>query len=382
MALKIMFVPSITHNAVYYDQLREFCLLFYPGIESDKKPSNWPKAIFNAVISMPIQMVKIYSMYKNFKPDVIITNGFESTLHIVFLRKMHAIHKSVVIVRDWNDLVFRMYKPNNPLLSVIFFFLHRLDLLLSRSVDGLVVVSNAAKCWIVHHILFEPWRILVLYEAVPLCTTRWLDSNIDEKSTSLRHNAIKILMSGVIRHYHIGTLLNVVRAVHECNKLGKNLELHIAGPFEEKEDQEALIKLSQSEKVKVILHGPYTKDRLTQIMNQSHVALCILPDRDFTRFITTMKLSEALSHGLPVVCSNLPGLKEICGDACSYVKPDDPHSIAYGLITILNNYASFTQRAKKRANELFSEKSIMERVTLLLSWLANLVKERKSKAGP
>ena len=44
---------------------------------------------------------------------------------------------------------------------------------------------------------------------------------------------------------------------------------------------------------------------------------------------------EAFDFGLPVVASDIPVLREIGGDACMYVNPDSPESIAQGLEMVL-----------------------------------------------
>jgi glycosyltransferase involved in cell wall biosynthesis len=48
---------------------------------------------------------------------------------------------------------------------------------------------------------------------------------------------------------------------------------------------------------------------------------------------------EALAHGAPLVCSDLPPLREIAGDVAHYVDPDDPGSITEGLATVHRDHA-------------------------------------------
>ena len=43
---------------------------------------------------------------------------------------------------------------------------------------------------------------------------------------------------------------------------------------------------------------------------------------------------EALAHGAPLLCSDLPPLREIAGDVARYVDPDDVASIADGLVAV------------------------------------------------
>ena len=44
---------------------------------------------------------------------------------------------------------------------------------------------------------------------------------------------------------------------------------------------------------------------------------------------------EALASGVPVVCSNLPSLREVVGEAAMLVDPRDPDDIARGLLSLV-----------------------------------------------
>lgn len=46
---------------------------------------------------------------------------------------------------------------------------------------------------------------------------------------------------------------------------------------------------------------------------------------------------EAMSRGCPVVCSDLPVMREVAGDAARYVDPLDPASIAAGITAVLGD---------------------------------------------
>ena len=45
----------------------------------------------------------------------------------------------------------------------------------------------------------------------------------------------------------------------------------------------------------------------------------------------------ALAAGLPVVASDLPGLREGLGEAAVYVAPDDPLALADGICSVLDD---------------------------------------------
>jgi glycosyltransferase involved in cell wall biosynthesis len=50
-----------------------------------------------------------------------------------------------------------------------------------------------------------------------------------------------------------------------------------------------------------------------------------------------MPLTDAMAVGVPVVCSDIPVLHEVAGDAALYFDPLDPRSIASALRRVLND---------------------------------------------
>ena len=47
----------------------------------------------------------------------------------------------------------------------------------------------------------------------------------------------------------------------------------------------------------------------------------------------SMPITEAMACGVPVACSDIPVFREICHDTATYFTPDNPESIAQGLVT-------------------------------------------------
>ena len=52
---------------------------------------------------------------------------------------------------------------------------------------------------------------------------------------------------------------------------------------------------------------------------------------------------EAMSHGTPVACSDIPCLREICGPAAAYFTPTDPASMAAVVTTLVTDQAVATR---------------------------------------
>ncbi len=69
---------------------------------------------------------------------------------------------------------------------------------------------------------------------------------------------------------------------------------------------------------------------------------------------------EAMAQGTPVVCSDIPALREVGGNAVRYVHPSDPEDIARGIEDILNNemlQSEMVRRGKERAGEYTWERA-------------------------
>jgi glycosyltransferase involved in cell wall biosynthesis len=83
-------------------------------------------------------------------------------------------------------------------------------------------------------------------------------------------------------------------------------------------------------------------------------------------------LTEAMSCGTPIVTSGLNGLKEIAGDAAVFVDvdPDDPDSIADGLIRVLTDRAladDLVRRGARRAGLFSWDRCVEQTVAVLRS---------------
>lgn len=64
---------------------------------------------------------------------------------------------------------------------------------------------------------------------------------------------------------------------------------------------------------------------------------------------------EGMSMGKPVICSNLPSLKEVCGSSAIYIDPYQPESIAdavYNLYMNHDQYEDLVDRGQKHSNDL------------------------------
>ena len=62
--------------------------------------------------------------------------------------------------------------------------------------------------------------------------------------------------------------------------------------------------------------------------------------------------TEAMASGIPCIVSDLPALRENCGDAGIYCSPDRPHQWVNAIKNVVNNYELCSRAAFDRADEL------------------------------
>ena len=58
---------------------------------------------------------------------------------------------------------------------------------------------------------------------------------------------------------------------------------------------------------------------------------------------------EALACATPVACSDIPPLREVCGDAAAYFDPTDPEAIAAGIESALARRSELSAAGPPRA---------------------------------
>lgn len=69
--------------------------------------------------------------------------------------------------------------------------------------------------------------------------------------------------------------------------------------------------------------------------------------------------TEAMASGIPVICSDLPGLRENCSDAATYCKPDRLDEWIRAIRNVEENYEICSNKALSRASELIPENNLI-----------------------
>lgn len=100
-----------------------------------------------------------------------------------------------------------------------------------------------------------------------------------------------------------------------------------------------------------IFMGAYQQEDLPHILKSASLVVIpnIASNEDSALYTSPMKLFEAMASGTPIVASDVPSLRSVLADNMAYfVNPEDPHALATGIVTALND----PQQKEKAARAL------------------------------
>lgn len=130
--------------------------------------------------------------------------------------------------------------------------------------------------------------------------------------------------------------LRILKAFHQLLTTHPDFELKIVGDGEEKSVLESYISTNQLQE-KVILKGVLTKAEIAKTLKT--VDFLVFPSRHETFGLV---VAEALSCGIPVVCTNQTAPKEFVNETNGIlVNPDDINEIFQGMLYMIEHYDKY-----------------------------------------
>jgi glycosyltransferase involved in cell wall biosynthesis len=150
---------------------------------------------------------------------------------------------------------------------------------------------------------------------------------------------------------------NLPRLLNALPLMKREAELHLVGDGEKRPEVEALIK--QLDLKNVRLHGRKGGDELVDLYRQADV-FAIPSDREGM----PLTLLEAMATGLPVVASDVQGLREFIGTNGVLVRDPSPQTFAAALDSLLSDPAELQrlQRVSRAWAEDYAWSSLTKRV--------------------
>jgi glycosyltransferase involved in cell wall biosynthesis len=210
-------------------------------------------------------------------------------------------------------------------------------------IDGFVANSDATKNVVVAHIPCLRNRISVVYNPIPVMTTRFVS-----RSLRLTHNAnvgIKLVYAGGSSIWKgPRVLLMALREVLRERPEVRVFCTKCKGTFVEEH-------IDKSNLGKITLLDKLSREEYYRLVSESHVV--VVPSIGFEAFCNVALESQYL--GVPVVASDIGGLPEIVqhGRTGILVRPFDHVRLSEGIMHLIDNLENFDRSTIHR---LTSEK--------------------------
>ncbi len=273
-------------------------------------------------IYFPLEQIEIPLKIK--KCDIFWSPHFNAPIFSIKAKKR------VVTIHDVFHLAFSKYYK----------FLERkyLNFLINSATkmsDIVITVSNFSKEEIIKYTNADPQKIKVIHNGVDTNIFKIYEKEILEKF-KIKHNLPDkfILYVGNVKPHK--NLKNAIKAFEILSRDYKDFYLVIVGKKEGfyKGDKEIFTFLEGDKSLskRIIFTGYIEKEDLPFIYNLAF--LLIFPSL-YEGF--GLPPLEAMACGCPVVASNIPVIREVCGDAVYYVNPLDPWEIAKGILEVEEN---------------------------------------------
>ncbi len=108
------------------------------------------------------------------------------------------------------------------------------------------------------------------------------------------------------------------------------------------------------------------------LATRASVGIVALHDTFYNARLTCpAKALDYLSHGLPIIASDLPSNRSVIGDGAIYVPPNDTPALRAALLALLDDPAEYARRSAlsfQRAQEL----AWPERARRIVTWAGEL----------
>jgi glycosyltransferase involved in cell wall biosynthesis len=200
-----------------------------------------------------------------------------------------------------------------------------------RNSKAIIAVSEATKKQILEHYLIPAKKIRVIYEGFS-GSYKIMDKNLAFAHVAEKFGITRpfLLYVGVWRRYKNLPLL--ARAFDRLVARGLDLELVLAGEPDAAypEIAEQVKNIPNQDRIKAV--GRVSDEDLNLLYNAARIF--VLPSQIEGFGLTAL---EAAAVGTPVVCSDIPALREIMGQGAEYFDPENLDNMAEVLENLWHN---------------------------------------------
>lgn len=236
--------------------------------------------------------------------------------------------KMPVVVTVHDVIPWRLKVYNTRLRSKVYNFNARLAL---KKADHIITVSEFSKSEIVKYLKVKEKNISVTYNAPPLSDDKIIFPDID-----LRRKYF-LYVGGYDERKNVPDLMEAyqkhIAPIYAIDLIlvgGKNkgFEELITDKYCERVDGKFPIKI----KGKIVFTDSLDQSELMCLYKQ---ALALVHTSTYEGF--NLPLVEAMSAGIPIICSDISVNHEVTGDNALFIDPDDINSIGNGMHQLIND---------------------------------------------
>ena len=321
-----------------------------------------------------VKHLKLYDV-PNLRREVSIINDIRAFLHLYklikkenftiihthsskagFLGRIAAmLNKTPIVIHTIHGFAFHDYM--NLFKKNIFVYLEKLS---AKWTHGLVTVSNLNKKKVVDLGIAPIGKLKNIYSGIDL--TLFINEKNDQFRKELNLDSSNLLIGSVGRLSNQKDPITMIEAFCIVFKRFPNAHLTLVGDGELYD--EILIKIDQLQ-LNGRVHLTGNKNDPWKIYNSLDLFIMSSIYEGLGRSIT-----EALSCGVPVVCTSVEGVPEIVRDNETgiLVPPKDPGALANGIIRLLNdmdNARKMAEEGRKFVNENFDVKKMVDDIDTL-----------------
>ena len=277
-----------------------------------------------------------------------------------FLGRVAAmLNKTPIVIHTIHGFAFHDYM--NSFKKNIFIYLEKLS---AKWTHGLVTVSNLNKKKVVDLGIAPIEKLKNIYSGIDL--TLFINEKNDQFRKELNLDSNHLLLGSVGRLSNQKDPITMIEAFCIVIKRFPSAHLTLVGDGELRD--EILIKIDQLQ-LNGRVHLTGNKNDPWKIYHSLDLFIMSSIYEGLGRSIT-----EALSCGVPVVCTSVEGVPEIVRDNETgiLVPPKDPSALAAGIIKSLNdmdNARKMAEEGRKFVNENFDVKKMVDDIDTLYDTL-------------
>ncbi|WP_236976864.1 glycosyltransferase family 4 protein [Membranihabitans maritimus] len=220
-----------------------------------------------------------------------------------------------------------------------YYLLEKLQLKSFQNANGIIYISNYAKNYIENkYPRLKSKKSIVIYHGISdeFRQPPKVQKNLESYS---KESPFKLLYVSIVNYYK--HQWNVIEAVKQLKKNGYPIELELIGPIHSSLKSRMDEVLNETNKY-VTYRGKVPYDKIASSYKNADLFIFASTCENMPNILV-----EAMSSGLPILCSNYGPMPEVLKDAGVYMDPTNPKSIKIGLEQLLKSKNKRKEVAEK-----------------------------------